>query len=107
SQFRLMVSGNRDTGRVNLCKTWITKECTLFMCFPGSSNITTHRIGRKVEYVTISTGADKYCMAEVALQLTGNQVAGYNTACFTVYFYHFQHLMTGIHGHITQCYLTL
>src|SRR6185312_7376492 len=100
-----MVSANRDTCRMDLCKAWITKICSLFMGFPYSSGIATHCICRKIEYVTIATATKHYRVPEIAFQFAGYKVAGYYTSCLAVYQYQFLHFMAGIHFYITQCYL--
>ena len=56
-QLRLVITANRNARRVNLCKAWITECSTTLVRAPCSCHVATHRIGRKEEHVTITTGA--------------------------------------------------
>ena len=78
-----------------------------FIGFPGSGHVGSHGIGAQEEHVAVSTGAEQYRMAEMAFQLAGHEVAGYDAPRLSVYDHQVQHLMAGILLHISQSDLAL
>src|SRR4051812_28170409 len=90
-----------------LCETWIAEISTFFMSFPDSSNVTTHGIGRKIKYISITAAAQQHSMTKMSFQFTCDQISCNDATCLSINRYNFKHLMTRIHFHIAQCYLSL
>src|SRR5690606_15920041 len=89
-----MIPRYRDTSWVNLCVTWIGEESTAFVSSPSSCNITAHRICRKEENVSVTTGTQQYCMSFMRFDFSGDEVTGNDTTCMAINFYQIEHFMT-------------
>ena len=96
SQFTLLISMYRNTGRMYLCETGICKVSTLAPALHSSGTVAVHSISGKKISISISTGSNNHRMCAKSLELAGNQVAGNNTLRFPVYNHQIQHLVTGI-----------
>src|SRR5687767_7257446 len=101
-----MFTADRNTGRMDLCKTWITEKGAFFMCFPDSSHIAAHGVGGEIEYVPITAAAQQHSMAEMSFQFAGYQVSCYDTPRLPIDHHDLQHFMAGVLFNITQRHLS-
>ncbi|MCY1556235.1 hypothetical protein D9M68_929710 [compost metagenome] len=69
------------------------------MGFPGGRYITSHGVGRQVEYVSVSACTKQNGVAEITFQLTGGEVTGNNAPGFAINDHHVQHFMARVHFH--------
>ena len=106
-KFALLVSMNRNTGRMDLCKARISKVSTFPVCLHGSRTIRIHCICGKEVCISITTGSKNYCMGTEALNLTSYQVTCYNTLSFTVNYNKVKHFVPGITLYRTGCNLLI
>src|ERR1700737_2220975 len=97
-----MISRNRNACWMYLSETGITKKCTFLMRLPYSRHITSHGIGGEIKNISITAGAQQYCMSKIALQFTGYQITHDNSPCLAIDIHHIQHFMPRIHFYITE-----
>ena len=71
------------------------------MYFPSSRGITTHRVGRKEIYITITSRSDYHSMSRVTFYFSSYQITSDDTTCFTIYDDHVHHLVTVVHIYLT------
>ena len=106
-QLGLLVTMNRDTGRVNLGEAGIGEVCSFLVAVPCCRAVGVHGICRKEICVAVTAGSQDYGMCSETLDLTGYKVAGNDTAGLTVYNNELKHLMTGIRLYSTLRDLTV
>ncbi len=106
-QLALLLSMNRNAGRVNLREAGVAEigpsPVTLHRC----GTVTIHRIGRKEISVSVAACRNDNRMSAETLQLTGNQIPGDNSLCLTVNHHKIQHLVTRVTDHGSGRNLTI
>ena len=99
-QFRLLRTVHRDTGRVDLREAGIRKVGALLVALPCGRTVRIHRVGRQEENVAVTARCNHHGVCTEALDLTGNQVAGDDTARLAVDHHEVQHFVTRITLHV-------
>ena len=95
-QFALLVTMNRNTGRVNLCKAGICEESSLLIALPCRRSVRIHCVGRKEISISITSRCKYNSMSTESLYFTGNKVARNYTLCLTIDNYKIKHLMSRV-----------
>src|SRR5699024_1547800 len=96
-QLGLVVTADRDAGRVDLRVAGVGEVRTLAVCAPVRGDVAPHGVGRQVENVAVPTGGQDHGIGEVRLDLTGDHVTGDDATCLAVHDDEFEHLVAGMH----------
>ena len=102
-QLRLLVAVYGDAGRVDLREAGVGEAGALAVALECGRTVRCHGVGRKEEYVAVSACGDHYGVCTVALDLTGDEVAGDDTLCLAVLDDDVEHFMARIAFHRAGC----
>src|SRR5574344_1342158 len=97
----------RNTSRMNLCKTRVSKKCPLLITLPCRRTVTVHSVCREEIYVAVSATRNNYCMSSKSFNLTGDNISCNNTFCFSFNQNKVKHLITRIAFNRTLCNLSV
>ena len=94
-QLRLVVAGDRNAGRVDLGEAGVGEQGAALVRPPRRGHVRVHGVGREVIDRAVSAGGEDHRVADVALDLAGDQVAGDDAARLAVDDDEVQHLAAG------------
>jgi hypothetical protein len=94
-QLALVVTGDRDAGRVDLRVAGVGHVGALAVRPPRRRDVGAHRVGRQEEHVAVPTGGEDDGIREVRLDLAGDEVAGDDAARATLGDDDLEHLVAG------------
>ena len=106
-ELRLLVAVTWDAGGVNLHIGRVCKVSALAVASHCGTHVAGHSVGREEIGVSVTAGGDNHCMSGKALELTGNEILGDDTACTSVDDYHVVHLVTVVACHVTHLNLAV
>ena len=71
----LIITGNRNAGRMNLRVTWIGETGALLVSPPRRRGVGITSVGGEIEYVAVAPGSHDHTVGRVRGDFAGNQVA--------------------------------
>src|SRR5690625_7662645 len=86
---------------MDLRKTRIGKISTPLHGTPQCRGITSHRIGRQIKNISVTTSSKNHTMCRMPFNLTCDQISYDNTPCFPIHDNDIEHFMPVIHFHLT------
>ena len=87
---------------MNLRVTGVGKGRSSFISTVGCGDIATHGIGRKVEYIPITTGCQYNGMGRVSADFASHHIAHNNALGMSIDQYHIQHFRARKHLYLPQ-----
>src|SRR5579862_4652632 len=100
-----MLAAQRDTGRMDLCKTGVPEKGATAMSSPDGSTVRSLRVGREIENIGISSRCEHNHVGSVAADLARCQVSRYDSARTAAHNHHVEQLASDMHRYSSGCNL--
>ena len=91
---------------MNLRETGIRESGAAFMSTPDGRTIGSLRIRRQIENISVTAGSKDYCVGQVRLDFSGDQISSDNAASLPFDHDEIEHFRTGKHGYFARADLT-
>src|SRR5882724_446183 len=101
-QLGLMLSGHRNTGRVDLRETGIGKSGPAFVGAPDGCDVTPLGVGRQIKGIAIATSSEHHGIGSMGSNLPCHQIARHYAARLAVDDHKVEHLSAWVHLHLAD-----
>src|SRR6056297_1956561 len=92
---------NRYARWVNLHKCRVRHIGAFFIGLPFYTSVAAHGIGGEEKYVSVAAGCYYNGVSAKAFYFAGSEVAGNNSAGFSVYHHYIEHIVAVVHFYLS------